>query len=283
MNLFVALASEFWWIAPTAAGAGTAGALGVRWRNTRTGRRLGYDAARRDLRRAEDEVVARRVRVKVARAEYARVVAERGRGASADVAEARRALREAEKAVKTAAATVRSRRAQLDAARADMSLARTPERMPLARLRAEHDAITARWMEYETDPAKLIAFPSMSDAREPATAAFLAASQHAHRLRPATDVRRVTTEEFAAYRDAVAALGQAFQTAERSARIRGGHPASEDEIRMPGWQETAQNVITKSADMIDRATGAAASAIAAWNARNRDANRGPDDGTDQKR
>src|SRR5690606_33720819 len=104
----------------------TAGALGVRWRNTRTGRRLGYDAARRDLRRAEDEVVARRVRVKVARAEYARVVAERGRGSSADVVEARRALREAEKAVKAAAATVRSRRAQLDAARADMSLARTP-------------------------------------------------------------------------------------------------------------------------------------------------------------
>lgn len=270
----MALASEFWWIAPTVAGAGTAGALGVRWRNTRSGRRLGYDAARVDLRRAEDEAVARRVQVRVARAEYARAVAERGRGASVD--DARRALRDAEKAAKAAAATVRSRRAQLDAARAEMSLARTPERMPLARLRAAHEAVTARWMDYETDPAKLIAFPSMSDARDPATAAFLAASQHAQSLRPTAEVRRMPTEEFAAYRDAVGALQQAFEAAERSARTRAGLPASEQEGRIPGWQETAQNVITRSADVIDRATGAAASAIAAWNARNRGPKRGPD-------
>lgn len=37
----------------------------------------------------------------------------------------------------------------------------------LTRLFAEHDQITARWLDYELDVAKLIAFPAMSDGRQP--------------------------------------------------------------------------------------------------------------------
>ncbi|MGG1909543.1 hypothetical protein AB1285_21505 [Microbacterium sp. NRRL B-14842] len=40
------LVAEWWWLVPTAAAGVTAGAIGVRRRNTRSGRRLEYDAAR---------------------------------------------------------------------------------------------------------------------------------------------------------------------------------------------------------------------------------------------
>src|SRR5690606_21684588 len=56
----------------------------------------------------------------------------------------------------------------------------------LERLFAEHDEITARWLDYELDVAKLIAFPAMSDGRQPLTAAFLRAKKTADQLRPAS-------------------------------------------------------------------------------------------------
>ncbi len=56
----------------------------------------------------------------------------------------------------------------------------------LERLFAAHDAVTARWLEYELDVAKLIAFPAMSDGRQPLTAAFLRAKKVADGLRPAS-------------------------------------------------------------------------------------------------
>ena len=86
-----------------------------------------------------------------------------------------------------AAAMLRLRRANLSADRAALAVRTTdPAQLPLARLMAGDDAVTARWMEYETDAARQLAFPAMSDARVPQTAAFLSEHRTARALRPAT-------------------------------------------------------------------------------------------------
>lgn len=89
---------------------------------------------------------------------------------------------------------------------------------PLTRLFASHDAVTARWLEYELDIAKLIAFPAMSDGRQPLTAAFLRAKKVADGLRPESATDRVTPAELTQYRDAVTDYEVAFDVAERDAR-----------------------------------------------------------------
>ncbi|WP_300267417.1 hypothetical protein [Microbacterium sp.] len=261
----LALLAEWWWIAPTAVAAGTITVIGMRQRSGTTGRRLAYEAARDELAEAQQRAGERRRAVKLARAEHARMVAERSaaRATSAEVASARRVLQQAEREVKAADADVRSRRVRLKVARAEIPTASKREHFPVARLNRAHDAVTARWMEYETDPAKLIAYPAMSDGKDPATAAFFAASRVAQDTRP-TDGARVTTAEFAAYRDAVAHLERAFEVAEHSAKARA---AGRDPNASPAWQDTAQQVITRSADAIDKAAGAAAAAFASWNAR----------------
>lgn len=260
------LAAELWWIAPTAIGAGTATAIGLRrHRSSTSGRRLAFDAARHDVREAQQEVALRRHAVKIARADHARLVAERtaSRSTTADMASARRALKQAEHDVKAAAADLRARRVHLSVARAEIPAASQSERFPVARLNRAHDAVTARWMDYETDPAKLIAYPAMSDSKEPATAMFLSASRQARELRPETGAR-LTTEQFAAYRDAVAQLERTFDVAEHTAKARA---AGIDPNATPAWQDTAQQVFSRSADALDKAAEAAASAFASWNAR----------------
>lgn len=261
------LAAEWWWIAPTVVGAGAVTAVGVRRRGRTSGRRLAFDAARDDLKEAQYVAAERRRAVKLARAEHARLVAERtaAHASTADVASARRVLKQTEQDARAAAADARARRVHLKVARAEIPSASKRERYPVARLHRAHDAITARWMDYETDPAKLIAYPSMSDAKDPATAAFLSASREALDLRPAIGAR-ITTAEFAAYRDAVAHLERAFDVAEHTAKARA---AGRDPNATPVWQDSAQQVFTRSADVLDKAAGAAASAFAAWNARKR--------------
>jgi hypothetical protein len=274
MDPFWLLAAEFWWVAPATVGAGALGAVGLRRRSVMSGKRLAYEAARLDLQTAQREAAACRLAVKVARAEHARVAAERAasRASSLDVAAARRDLRHAEQASKAAAAEVRLRRVRMNVARVELS---NGAAAPLNRVHERYDAVTARWLEYETDPARRIAFPSMSDGRDPAMAAFLGALDTARNLRPADGQKRVSPAEFAAYRDAVTALERAFDAAERAARTRAGMPDPEP-ADAGAWQEAAQNVLTRSADVLDRAAGAAASAIAAWNARDR--HRGGTDG-----
>lgn len=261
------LAAEWWWIAPTAVGAGAVTAVGVRRsRKTRTGgRRLALDAARADLRRAQREHGERRRAVKIARAEHARLVAERSasRATSAEVASARRALKQAEHDVKAAAADVRARRVHVGVAQAEVPPASQIDRYPLARLHRAHDAVTARWMEYETDPAKLIAYPIMSNGKDPAMSAFLKAAGRARDLRPSTGAG-LPAEEYAAYRDAVANLERAFDVAEHTAKSRA---AGRDPDAAPAWQDSAQEVLSRSAEALDKAAGAAASAFAAWTAR----------------
>jgi hypothetical protein len=88
----------------------------------------------------------------------------------------------------------------------------------LQRLFDAHDAVTARWLEYELDVAKLIAFPAMSDGRQPLTAAFLRAKRKADGLRPASAKARIDKDELTEYRDAVHEYEAAFDIAERDAR-----------------------------------------------------------------
>lgn len=115
-------------------------------------------------------------------------------------------------------------------------------------------------MEYETDPARQIAFPAMSDSNVPTTAAFFVAVERARDLRPHG---RVTPAEFTAYRDAVADLQRAFDVAERAARGENGRPL--------GWQDA----VSRSADALGRAADAAASALSAWTRRGKPGDRDP--------
>ena len=278
MDPFWAAAAEFWWVAPVLAGGAVLSVAGARQRLRSGGRRLGYDAARLDLRNALREANESRVAVRVARAELTGLVAGRAAGATdaATVAEARRLARDAEQRSRAAAAAVRARRAQLDAARAELAIGADPQRRPLPRTLAAHDAVLTRWMAYETDPGLLLAFPTMGDARDPSTHAFLTAMAEARDARPAPTAK-VTPAEFGVYRDAVDRLRRTFGLAEADARARaeGRDPLSERERaeRATGWQDAAQQVLALSSDVLDRATDAAASWVAAWNARGRGSKR----------
>ena len=274
MEPFLAAFAEFWWIGPTAIGAGALGWLGLRGQRGRRmsakARRLAYDASREAVRAAQQEVQTSRHGVHVARAELARVQAGRTAGyAGADeVTAARRALDAAQRAARAAAATLRARRASLAADRAALGRSSDPAQLPLARVMAADDAVTARWMEYETDAARQLAFPAMSDARVPQTAAFLSEHRTARALRPATATARITPAQFGAYRDAVARLHHTFEAAEaeawRRARAAGSAPAGPgpDSPRAADWvltaQEIAQNltqtVLARGAEALARAT-----------------------------
>ncbi|MBT2485134.1 MULTISPECIES: hypothetical protein [unclassified Microbacterium] len=255
---------EWWWIAPSAIAMGTVGVIGMNRRSTAGGRRLAYDAARHDLSVARQAAIEKRTALRIARADLARVSAERAahRATAEQVAGARRMLRDRERDARAATAEVRARQIRLNAARAAIPSASAPR--PLDRLHAEHDAIIARWMRYETDTALQITYPAMTDVRQPATAAYLRAAGHAVDTRRAAD-GRITAAEFAAYRDAVAELERAFEAAEHAAKVQAGEvPPS-----AAAWQETAQDMLTRSAEAIDRAAGAAASALSAWSNRKR--------------
>ncbi|MFS0893015.1 hypothetical protein [Microbacterium sp. 179-I 3D3 NHS] len=256
------LVAEWWWIAPAAAAAGTVGVIGVNRRSSSTsGRRLEFDAARHDLRVAQQLAVERRTALKIARADLARLMAERAaqRATADQVAGARRMLRERERDAKAAQADVRARQVRLNAARAAIPAASAPR--PLDRLRAQHDAVVARWMRYETDPGLQIAYPAMTDVRRAETAAYLRAAGQATDARRAVD-GRATAAEYGVYRDAVAELERAFEAAEHAARVHAG------EVPPSGaWQDAAQDMLSRSSEAIDRAAAAAASVISAWTQR----------------
>ncbi|MFB7882843.1 hypothetical protein [Microbacterium sp. NPDC056057] len=109
------------------------------------------------------------------------------------------------------------------------SVSRETQVTQLERLFATHDAVTARWLEYELDVAKIIAFPAMSDGRQPLTAAFLRAKRIADGLRPASAKARLSKEQLAEYRNAVADFEVAFDVAERDARRLRDSTFTEDE------------------------------------------------------
>ncbi|MET0782199.1 MAG: hypothetical protein ABWZ16_11850 [Microbacterium sp.] len=223
METFLLIVESWWWVVPAAAGAGAATYAGVTAKNRRA-RRLELDAARREVTLAYRALVSARARVREAQAN---VLAARAASAtpaldatwlgSPATVEAKRQLQEAKRATKSASLDLRARRARVRATIAQYHAATAADPLPIERLFAAHDAVVARWMAYETDVAKAIAYPQLSDTRQPATLAFFRAYREAQQLRPASVRERIPPEQFLAYRDAVRALEAAFDEAERQA------------------------------------------------------------------
>jgi len=290
----MALLVEWWWIGPAAAGAGTLGVIGVRrtrqralpagttttsdraaraWASRPIGknaaRRLELDAALLDLQTARHAVARGRADVKVADAEVVRAQAERAasRVPADAVTDARARLVDAQRDLRAAAAEVRARRAGVKAAKAMLPAIRAGSApLPVARLLAEHDAVLARWMAYETDPALAIDYPAMSDSRSPLLADFLRAHERAQWLRPASTQTRLGPADFLAYRDAVRRTAQAFDRAERASRRGGEQPPVDGS---DAWSrvasdiaESAQRALARSMESMGRA------AARTWSERN---------------
>ncbi|MFT4051343.1 MAG: hypothetical protein QM677_03740 [Microbacterium sp.] len=272
MDTLVALAVT----APALVAAGAGGWFVLRGQRTARARRLAFSASREEVRIARKRVTAARIEVRVARAELSRVQAERaaGRASADEISAARRALDAAQRETKAASATLRARRATLVADRAALAgRINDPAQLPLARLMAADDVVTTRWMEYETDAARQLAFPAMSDTRVPATAAFFAELHTTRALRPPSPDTRMTPAEFGAYRDAVSRLTRAFDVAEteawEQARAAGSAPdgpgpgAPRSGAPRPGsWvssaqaaaQNLAQTLLAQGAEALARAT-----------------------------
>ncbi|MDD7960963.1 hypothetical protein [Microbacterium thalli] len=277
MDPILVLVTEWWWIAPAGAGASALGWAGLR--RVRPGqRRLELDAALLDVRRAQEAVTQSRAQLKVARAELLRAQAEKStpRATAGAVPEARRRLQLAERQARAAVADLKARRAGVQAARATMPTSRGAiEQMPLARLMAEHDELTARWIDYETDAAKAIGFPMMSDARWPPLELFLREYQQASWLRPSARDVRMAPSDYSAYREAVRRATHAFDAAERAARRGTPREIPEPDERSNDWAEVAQ-------DLLDNAQRAIARSSEMWNRVRRDRDR-RDERRDERR
>lgn len=123
----------------------------------------------------------------------------------------------------------------------------------LARLFAEHDEITARWLDYELDVAKLIAFPAMSDGRQPLTAAFLRAKKTADALRPASADADVSEQRITEYLDAVGNYAVAFEIAEKDARrLRDSSFTEAERKRLDRAQQLLKVAVDESATQAER-------------------------------
>ncbi|HWS52084.1 MAG TPA: hypothetical protein VN241_13830 [Microbacterium sp.] len=123
----------------------------------------------------------------------------------------------------------------------------------LGKLFAEHDEITARWLDYELDVAKLIAFPAMSDGRQPLTAAFLRAKKTADALRPASADSDVSEQRITEYLDAVGNYAVAFEIAEKDARrLRDSTFTEAERKRLDRAQQLLKVAIDESATQAER-------------------------------
>lgn len=123
----------------------------------------------------------------------------------------------------------------------------------LTRLFAEHDEITARWLDYELDVAKLIAFPTMSDGRQPLTAAFLRAKKTADALRPASADAKASEQQVSEYLDAVGNYSVAFEVAEQEARrVRNSTFTEDERKRLDRAQQLLKVAVDESATQAER-------------------------------
>jgi len=123
----------------------------------------------------------------------------------------------------------------------------------LERLFAEHDEITARWLDYELDVAKLIAFPTMSDGRQPLTAAFLRAKKTADALRPASADAKVGEQRITEYLDAVGNYAVAFEVAEKEARrVRDSSFTEAERKKLDRAQKLLKVAVDESATQAER-------------------------------
>jgi hypothetical protein len=222
------LVSEWWWGGPALVALGAA-AYSRLTLGRRRARRLEVDAARHEVTAAQAAVISARAQTRAAQARMFAAQADRKTRVPAflSVPVEHRELQSAKQAQRSAVMALRAKRIEVTAARARMHA--MPHRaaqdgLPLAQLVREHDAITAQWLEYETDPLKGIAFPQMTDARHPRTAAYLLAQREAMRLRPSSASTRFTPQQYVAYRDAIRALDAAFAIAEEDALRRAWAP-----------------------------------------------------------
>ena len=123
----------------------------------------------------------------------------------------------------------------------------------VARLFAEHDEITARWLDYELDVAKLIAFPAMSDGRQPLTAAFLRAKKTADALRPASADAKVSEQQVTEYLQAVGDYAVAFEIAEKDARrLRDSTFTESERKRLDRAQQLLKVAVDEAATQAER-------------------------------
>ncbi|GAA4193540.1 hypothetical protein GCM10022219_15470 [Microbacterium oryzae] len=151
-------------------------------------------------------------------------------------------------------------RAQLKAAKAQDGPAHDVEASDAAsrhdrlkRLMATHDEVMHRWLDYELDVAKLIAFPTMSDGRQPLTAAFLRAKKVADGLRPPSADVRIDAETLAEYRDAVHDFEVAFDVAEQDARrVRDSGFTETERKRLDRAQQLLRTAVDQSATAAER-------------------------------
>lgn len=240
MEPILLVLGNWWWVAPATVAAG-AGAYGALTTGRRRARRLELDAARHEESVAYRALVSAKARVRTAQAE---VLAARARsGVSAAPIDAKRALHSAREAEKSASFALRASRARVKASYAEYRAQTAAEPLPIERLYAAHDAVNARWLSYETDVDKALAYPAVTDPRHPATVAFLRAQREAQFVRP-TAGTRVAPAQFVAYRAAVTEMDAALVEAERQAGV-------------PGTPRAAQGgvagVLGSVADVIDAA------------------------------
>lgn len=107
-------------------------------------------------------------------------------------------------------------------------------RREIKRITAQHNRTDERWLSYETDVAKLLDFPMMTDMRNPLTIDFHRARQRAEFLRP-EHVDDVLGDRDAQleYRDAVGDYVTAFDIAEAEAiRRRRSDFSADDQQRL---------------------------------------------------
>ncbi|MGN8026236.1 hypothetical protein [Microbacterium sp. 22242] len=137
--------------------------------------------------------------------------------------------------------------------RADPAAQAAARKEQLQRLFAEHDEITARWLDYELDVAKVIAFPAMSDGRQPLTAAFLRAKKSADAQRPGSADAQLTEQHLTEYRESVANYAVAFEVAERDARrLRDSSFAPDERRRLERAQHMLKLAVDESATAAER-------------------------------
>jgi hypothetical protein len=127
-------------------------------------------------------------------------------------------------------------------------------RREIRKIVEQHTKTDARWLDYETDLAKLLDFPMMTDMRQPLTVEFHRARSRADLLRPATVDDLVDDRDARLdYRDAVHEYASAFDVAEAEAiRRRRSDFSLEGRERLERAQQLLRMATDESATMAER-------------------------------
>jgi hypothetical protein len=250
VETILVIMASWWWVAPAAAGVGAMSYAGLTARGRRA-RRLELDAARHEERTAYRALQSAQADLRAAKAEV--LVAKTRRDPSGVRAydDARRRLADIKLAERSAALKLRATRGRLKASVVRYRTTTRGAPLPIEELVARHDAVTAKWLEYETDAGKALSFPQMLDPQHPPTLAFLRAQREAQTLRAEATQDKVTPATFLAYRDAVQAAEAAFAAAEADA-----HGIARESVSSLSWDALPTPLTTwlpRAADAIGEA------------------------------